>query len=147
MTARSPKVETETLRCRSAVISFEGHIAWVPRLRGMLEVERQRSNTLWNQVQPWCAEKCITTICLANVNNSCYSGTTTSGHFAAPPSVTASRSGCKNVKEESSGALASDGTTMSSQCVQDGTAIKAFAVDVTVDAATTRRRSVAKRGG
>ena len=43
-------LKTETQRCQNAVGSFEAHIGQIPRLRGMIEVERQKSNTLQAEV-------------------------------------------------------------------------------------------------
>ena len=43
-------METETLRCQSAVLSLEAQVAPVSQLRGMIDVERQKTNILQAKV-------------------------------------------------------------------------------------------------
>ena len=44
-TGHRRKLETEKLACQSAVRSLDTHVAHILQLRGMLEVERQKSET------------------------------------------------------------------------------------------------------
>ena len=57
LTLPGPNSETESLRCQSAVGSLEAQGAKILRLRGMIEVERQKSNTLQADVLRLKAEK------------------------------------------------------------------------------------------
>ena len=50
LTAHSRHLETEWLRCQSAVRSLEAQVVQFFRLSGMIEVQRQTSNTLQAEV-------------------------------------------------------------------------------------------------
>ena len=45
LTVNSHNLDTDTVRCQGTVSSLEAQVAQILRLRGMMKVERQKSNT------------------------------------------------------------------------------------------------------